>query len=212
MTADLADKAIDWVRKAKSIAPDWPFLLYLAPGATHSPHHAPADWIARFKGKFDMGWDKYRDETLARQKQLGVVPPDAKLTERSQGLPAWDSLNADQKKIYARMMEVFAAYGAHVDHHMGRVIDAVKQLPDADNTLFVYIAGDNGASAEGGIEGSINEDLFFNGFPEKWQDNLKAIDDRRRLRHRRGDQLADRLRLQASLQVHRQDREDGELK
>lgn len=177
LTADLADKAIDWVRKAKTIGPDRPFLLYVAPGATHSPHHAPVDWIARFKGKFDMGWDKYREETLARQKQLGVVPQDAKLTVRSEGLPAWDSLNADQKKIYARMMEVFAAYGAHVDHHMGRVIDAVKQLPDADNTLFIYIAGDNGASAEGGIEGSINENLFFNGFPEKWQDNLKAIDD-----------------------------------
>ena len=177
LTADIADKAIDWVRKAKSIAPDRPFLLYVAPGATHSPHHAPADWIARFKGKFDMGWDKYREETIARQKQLGVVPQAAKLTQRSEGLPAWDSLNADQKKIYARMMEVFAAYGAHVDHHMGRIVDAVKQLPDADNTLFVYIAGDNGASAEGGIEGSINENLFFNGFPEKWQDNLKAIDD-----------------------------------
>lgn len=143
LTADIADKAIDWVRKAKSIAPDRPFLLYVAPGATHSPHHAPADWIARFKGKFDMGWDKYREETLARQKQLGVVPQEAKLTQRSEGLPAWDSLNADQKKLYAHMMEVFAAYGAHVDHHMGRVIDAVKQLPDADNTLFVYIAGDN---------------------------------------------------------------------
>lgn len=177
LTADIADKAIDWVRKAKSIAPDRPFLLYVAPGATHSPHHAPPDWIARFKGKFDMGWDKYREETIARQKQLGVVPPEAKLTVRSEGLPAWDSLNADQKKLYAHMMEVFAAYGAHVDHHMGRVIDAVKQLPDAENTLFIYIAGDNGASAEGGIEGSINENLFFNGFAETWQDNLKAIDD-----------------------------------
>lgn len=177
LTSDLADRAIDWVRKSKSIAPDRPFLLYLAPGATHSPHHAPADWIARFKGKFDMGWDKYREETLARQKQLGVVPQTTKLTQRSEGLPAWDSLNADQKKIYARMMEVFAAYGAHVDHHMGRVVEAVKQLPDADNTLFIYIAGDNGASAEGGLEGSINENLFFNGFAETWQDNLKAIDD-----------------------------------
>jgi arylsulfatase A-like enzyme len=177
LTVDLADRAIDWLRKAKTIAPDRPFLLYLAPGATHSPHHAPADWIARFKGKFDMGWDKYREETFARQKQLGVVPPDARLTVRSEGLPAWDSLNPDQKRVYARMMEVFAAYGAHVDHHMGRVVEAVKQLPDADNTLFIYIAGDNGASAEGGIEGSINENLFFNGFPEKWQDNLKAIDD-----------------------------------
>ena len=105
------------------------------------------------------------------------MPPNTKLTTRSEGLPAWDSLDFDQKRLYARMMEVFAAYGEHVDHHMGRVIDAVKQLPDADNTLIIYIAGDNGSSAEGGLEGSLNENLFFNGFPEKWQDNLKAIDE-----------------------------------
>ncbi len=177
LTTDLADHAIAWVRKVKSIAPDRPFFLYVAPGATHSPHHAPADWIARFKGKFDMGWDRYRAETFARQKNLGVVPQDAKLTVRSPGLPAWDSLNADQKRLYARMMEVFAAYGAKCDHEMGRVIDAVKQLPGAENTMFIYIAGDNGASAEGGLEGSVNENLFFNGFVEKWQDNLKVMDE-----------------------------------
>jgi arylsulfatase A-like enzyme len=177
LTEDLADKSIAWARKVKSIAPDRPFFLYVAPGATHSPHHAPKDWIEKFKGQFDMGWDKYREMTLERQKKLGVVPPDTKLTERSPGLPAWDSLNADQKRLYAHMMEVFAAYGAHCDHHMGRIIDAVKQLPGADNTLFIYIAGDNGSSAEGGIEGSVNENLFFNGFPEKWQDNLKVIDE-----------------------------------
>jgi len=177
LTADLADHAIAWTRKVKSIAPDRPFFLYVAPGATHSPHHAPKDWIAKFKGKFDMGWDKYREETLARQKRLGVVPQDTKLTTRSPGLPAWDSLNADQKRLYAHMMEVFAAYGANCDYHMGRIVDAVKQMPGADNTIFIYIAGDNGSSAEGGLEGSINENLFFNGFTEKWQDNLKAIDD-----------------------------------
>ncbi len=177
LTGDLADKSIAWVRKVKSISPDRPFFLYVAPGATHSPHHAPKDWIEKFKGKFDMGWDNYREQTLERQKKLGVVPPDTKLTERSPGLPAWDALAADQKRLYARMMEVFAAYGAHCDHHMGRIVEAVKQLPDADNTLIVYIAGDNGASAEGGLEGSLNENLFFNGFPEKWQDNLKVIDE-----------------------------------
>ena len=111
LTTDLADKAIAWVRKVKSIAPDQPFFLYVAPGATHSPHHAPKEWIDKFKGKFDMGWDQYREETFARQKKLGVVPPDTKLTKRSEGLPAWDSLNADQKRLYARMMEVFAGYG-----------------------------------------------------------------------------------------------------
>src|SRR5207237_2219206 len=109
--------------------------------------------------------------------KLGVVPQDAKLTARSEGLPAWDSLNADQKRLYARMMEVFAGYGAHVDHHMGRIVDAVKQLPGADNTLFIYIAGDNGASAEGGLEGTLNENSFFNGYQEKWQDSLEVIDE-----------------------------------
>ena len=177
LTEDLADRAVTWVRKVKTIAPDKPFFLYVAPGATHSPHQAPRDWIERFKGQFDQGWDVYREQTLARQKKLGVVPQDTKLTERSPGLPAWDSLNAEQKRLYARMMEVFAAYGAHCDHHMGRIIDAVKALPDADNTLIIYIAGDNGASAEGGLEGSLNENLFFNGISEHWRDNLLAIDE-----------------------------------
>ena len=177
LSTDIADHAIAWMRNVKSIAPGRPFFLYVAPAATHAPHQAPKEWIDQFKGKFDMGWDKYREETLARQKKLGVVPPDTKLTERSAGLPAWDSLNADQKRLYARMMEIFAGYGAHCDHEMGRIIDAVKQLPDADNTLILYIAGDNGSSAEGGLEGSLSENMFFNGFAEKWQDNIKVIDE-----------------------------------
>ncbi|SEW51803.1 arylsulfatase [Chitinophaga arvensicola] len=177
LTTDLADKAINWVQKTKSIAPDKPIFLYVAPGATHAPHHAPEDWIKKFKGRYDMGWDAYREDAFARQKKLGVVPATAKLTPRPASLPAWSSLNADQKRLYAHMMEVFAAYGAFCDDQMGRVIDAVKQLPDADNTVIIYIAGDNGSSAEGGLEGSINEMLFFNGFPEKWQDNLKVMDE-----------------------------------
>jgi arylsulfatase A-like enzyme len=177
LTEDLADKAISWVQRVKSIAPDKPYFLYVAPGATHAPHQAPTDWIDKFKGQFDMGWDAYREQTLERQKKLGVVPKDTKLTERSKGLPAWDGLNADQKRLYARMMECFAGYGAQADAAMGRVIDAVKELPDADNTLIIYIAGDNGSSAEGGLEGSLNENLFFNGFSEKWEDNLKVIDE-----------------------------------
>jgi arylsulfatase len=177
LTTDIAERAIAWVRKVKSIAPDKPYFLYVAPGATHAPHQAPKAWIDKFKGRFDMGWDAYREQTLERQKKLGVVPPDTKLTERSRGLPAWEGLNADQKRLYARMMEVFAAYGAQVDYEMGRVVDAVKALPDADNTIIIYIAGDNGSSAEGGLEGSLNENLFFNGVPETWQDNLKAIDE-----------------------------------
>lgn len=177
LTTDLADKAIAWMEKEKSIAPDKPFFLYVAPGASHAPHHAPKDWIAKFKGKFDMGWDKYREQAFERQKKLGVIPATAKLTPRPVSLPAWDSLNDDQKRLYARMMEVFAAYGAFCDDQMGRIVDAVHKLPDADNTAIIYIAGDNGSSAEGGLEGSVNEMLFFNGFPEKWQDNLKVIDD-----------------------------------
>jgi arylsulfatase len=177
VTEDLADKAIAWTRQVTSIAPDKPFFLYVAPGANHSPHHAPKEWIDKFAGKFDAGWDVYREETFKRQQAIGVVPKDAKLTARSEGLPAWDSLNAGQKKVYARMMETFAGFSAHVDHHMGRVVDAVKAMPNAENTIFIYIVGDNGSSAEGGLEGSLNENLFFNGFPEDWEDNLKHIDE-----------------------------------
>jgi arylsulfatase A-like enzyme len=177
LTTDLADKAISWVRQSKAIAPDRPYFLYVATGATHAPHHTPEEWIAKFKGQFDQGWDTYREQTLERQKKLGIVPQDTKLTVRSKGLPAWDSLNADQKRLYARMMEVFAGYAAHCDHELGRVVEACKQLPDGDNTLILYIAGDNGASAEGGLEGSLCENMFFNGLAEKWQDNIKAIDD-----------------------------------
>lgn len=177
LTTDLADHAIAWVRKMKSIAPDKPFFLYVAPGATHAPHQAPKEWISKFKGQFDDGWDAYREKTFERQKSKGVIPANTKLTPRPASLPAWNALNADQKRLYARMMEVFAAFGAHCDYEMGRIVEAVKQLPDADNTLIIYIAGDNGSSAEGGLEGSLNENIFFNGFPEKWQDNLKAIDE-----------------------------------
>ena len=177
LTTDIADHAISWVRQRKSIAPDKPYFLYVATGATHAPHHAPKEWIDKFKGKFDEGWDKYREQTLERQKKLGVVPKDTKLTTRSKGLPAWSSLNADQKRLYARMMEVFAGYGAQCDYEMGRVVDACKQLPDADNTIIIYIAGDNGSSAEGGLDGSLCENMFFNGFAEKWEDNIKAIDE-----------------------------------
>src|SRR5262245_20289588 len=135
LTTDLADRAIKWVHKVKSISPDRPFFLYVAPGATHAPHHARQEWIDKFKGKFDMGWDKYREATLERQKKLGVVPKDTQLTIRSKGLPAWDSLNAEQKRLYARMKEIFAGFGAHVAHEMGRVVDAVKPLAAATNIL-----------------------------------------------------------------------------
>ncbi|HXB76489.1 MAG TPA: arylsulfatase [Bradyrhizobium sp.] len=177
LSTDIADHAIAWMQKEKVIDPDRPFFLYVAPAATHSPHHAPKEWIDRFKGQFDMGWDRYREVTYERQKQLGVIPATAKLTPRPAGLPAWDSLNADQKRLYARMMEIFAGYGAHVENEMGRVLEAVAKLPDADNTLIFYIIGDNGSSAEGGPEGSTNENAFFNSIVETWQDNLRVIDE-----------------------------------
>jgi arylsulfatase len=177
LSTDIADHAIAWMQKEKEIDPARPFFLYVAPAATHSPHHAPKEWIDKFKGQFDMGWDRYREITFERQKRLGVVPANAKLTPRPDGLPAWDTLNADQKRLYARMMEVFAGYGAQVDYEMGRVLDAVAKLPDADNTLIVYIVGDNGSSAEGGLEGSINENTFFNGVSNTWQGNIRVIDE-----------------------------------
>lgn len=177
LTTDIADKAIAWVRKSNSIAPDRPYFLYVATGATHAPHQTPKEWIDKFKGQFDDGWDKYREATLKRQKKLGVVPKDTELTARSKGLPAWNSLNADQKRLYARMMEVFAGYAAQCDYELGRVVEACKALPGSENTIFIYIAGDNGSSAEGGLEGSLCENLFFNGITEKWQDNIKAIDE-----------------------------------
>ncbi|HEF4759590.1 TPA: arylsulfatase [Pseudomonas putida] len=176
LTTDLADHAISWVRNRTSVSPGKPFFMYVAPGATHAPHQAPKEWIDKFKGQFDAGWDAYREATLERQKRLGIVPPDTRLTPRPESLPAWESLAPDQKRLYARMMEVFAGFGAHADYEMGRIVDEVKRLPGGDNTIFVYVAGDNGASAEGGLEGSVNENAYFNSLPETWQNNLKSID------------------------------------
>jgi arylsulfatase len=154
---DMADRAINWIRTQHAIAPDKPFLMYFAPGNGHAPHHATKDWIAKFKGKFDQGWDKQREETLANQKRLGIVPADTVLTARPKDIPAWDSLNADQKKVYARMMEVYAAAVAQSDYEIGRVIDSLEESGQLDNTLIIYIEGDNGASGEGTLEGTTNE-------------------------------------------------------
>jgi arylsulfatase len=154
---DMADRAINWIRTQHAIAPDKPFLMYFAPGNGHAPHHATKDWIAKFKGKFDQGWDKQREETLANQKRLGIVPADTVLTARPKDIPTWDSLNADQKKVYARMMEVYAAAVAQSDYEIGRVIDSLEESGQLDNTLIIYIEGDNGASGEGTLEGTTNE-------------------------------------------------------
>jgi arylsulfatase len=153
----MADKAIAWIRMQRAVAPQRPFFAYYATGSAHSPHHAPQEWIAKYKGRFDQGWDKVREETLARQKQIGVVPASAELTVRPKELAAWDSLTAQQKKVYARMMEVYAGTLAYADHEIGRVVDAVTELGQLDNTLVIYIMGDNGASAEGTLQGTSNE-------------------------------------------------------
>ncbi len=162
-TEDMTDRAIDWVRQQKALMADKPFFVYFAPGATHAPHHVPAEWSAKYKGKFDQGWDTLREETFARQKELGVIPADCELTARPAEIPAWDSMPDDLKPVLARQMEVYAGFLEHTDHHIGRLIDALGDLEVLDNTLVYYIIGDNGASAEGQINGTFNEMLSLNG-------------------------------------------------
>lgn len=176
LSADLADHAIAWVEQEQAIAPDKPYFLYVAPAATHAPHQALPEDIARFKGQFDMGWDRYREQVFARQKELGVIPQDARLTPRPAVFPAWDSLEPDQQRLYAHMMEVFAAYGYEVDREMGRLLDALQRLPGWDNTLVLYLVGDNGASAEGGPNGTFNEESAMDRVRPSWQDMLKVMD------------------------------------
>ncbi|UPJ55581.1 arylsulfatase [Bradyrhizobium sp. 192] len=174
---DMTDKAIDWMQYQKSLTPDKPFFMYFAPGATHAPHHVPKEWIAKYKGKFDQGWDKLREETLARQIKLGVVPPGTKLAPKPEAIKDWAALSPDEKKLFARQMEVFAGFGEYADTEIGRLIDAVKATGQLDNTLVFYIVGDNGASAEGGMNGLFNEMTYFNGVQESVQDILKHYDE-----------------------------------
>jgi arylsulfatase len=161
----------------KSLTPDKPFFIYFAPGATHAPHHVPKEWIAKYKGKFDQGWDKVREETLARQIKLGVVPEGTKLAPKPEAIKDWDKLSADEKKLFARQMEVFAGFGEYADTEAGRLVQAIKDTGELDNTLIFYIVGDNGASAEGGMNGLFNEMTYFNGQLETVQDVLKHYDE-----------------------------------
>ena len=163
LMADMTDKAIDWIGQQKALIPDKPFFIYFAPGATHAPHHVPMDWADKYKGKFDQGWDKLREEIFARQKKLGVVPPDCELTPRHTQIPAWDDMPADLKPVLTRQMEVYAGFMEYTDHHVGRLVDTLKKLNLLDDTLIYYIIGDNGASAEGTINGTYNEMINFNG-------------------------------------------------
>lgn len=175
---DLADNAITYIQRQQSMAPDKPFFLYYATPGTHAPHHVPKEWISKFKGKFDQGWDKVREETFARQKSMGIIPGDTQLTPRPSELPAWANLNADQKKLYSRMMEVYAASLANVDHQIGRVLDAVGKTGKLDNTLVIYIQGDNGASAEGTMQGTTNEiGTATNGVEENLKYLMSMMDE-----------------------------------
>jgi arylsulfatase A-like enzyme len=163
LMADMTDKAIGWVRQQKALMPDKPFFAYFAPGATHAPHHVPTEWADRYKGRFDHGWDRVREETFARQKELGVIPPDAELTARHAEIPAWDDMPDELKPVLARQMEVYAGFLEYTDHHVGRLFDALGDLGVLDDTLVFYIIGDNGASAEGTLNGTFNEMINFNG-------------------------------------------------
>jgi arylsulfatase len=163
LMADMTDRAIDWIGQQKALIPDKPFFVYFAPGATHAPHHVPKEWADKYKGKFDQGWDKLREETFAQQKKFGVIPPDCQLTKRHEDIPAWDAMPADLKPVLIREMEVYAGFLEYADHHVGRLLDSLKNTGILDDTLVYYIIGDNGASAEGTLNGTFNEMINFNG-------------------------------------------------
>ena len=174
LTTDLVDDAIDWVHRHDAVAQAKPFFIYFATGATHSPHQVPAEWIAKFKGKFDAGWDEIRKQSFARQKRLGIIPANAELTPRPKQIPAWDDQTPEQKKLLAHQAEVYAAFLAHTDHEIGRFLETLKQDGHYEDTVVLYIIGDNGASAEGGFEGS--NAVGPNGKPLNVTDRLKKYD------------------------------------
>jgi arylsulfatase len=173
---DMTEKARAWIKYQKALTPDKPAFVYFAPGATHAPHHVPKVWIDKWKGKFDMGWDKLREETLARQIKAGVVPPGTQLAPKPPAIKDWDKLSADEKRLFARQAEVYAAFAEYTDHEIGRMLQAFAEVGEADNTLVFYIAGDNGTSGEGAENGMFNEYTYFNGVHEKVEDMLKLID------------------------------------
>ena len=176
VTEDLVDKAISFISDSKQVAPDKPFFMYFCTGAMHAPHHVTREWSDKYAGAFDDGWDAYREVAFAKQKELGIVPPDAELSRHDPDVPDWGSLSDDERRLYSRMMEVFAGFLEHTDHHIGRLLDHLEQLGELDNTIVMLIS-DNGASSEGGPQGSVNENLFFNNVPESLEENLAAIDE-----------------------------------
>jgi arylsulfatase len=176
LTEDLIDRSIEFIADAKQVDPDKPFFLHLCFGATHAPHHAPAEWADRYAGQFDDGWDAYREQVFARQKALGIAPPDAELSRHDPDVPEWGSLPDPSRRLFSRMMEVFAGFLSHTDHHLGRLLDFLRANGQLDNTIVMVIS-DNGASAEGGPTGTTNEAQFFNNAPESLEDSLAVIDE-----------------------------------
>jgi len=176
-TTDMTDQAIRWVSAQQSLTPDKPFYLYFATGATHAPHHAPKEWIEKYRGQFSEGWDRLREQTFARQKELGIIPANTKLTPRPKEIPAWDDMSAEQKRLFERQMETFAGFGEHTDHEVGRLVAQLEAIGELENTLFFYIVGDNGASAEGGPEGTYNENMALNGIVGKADQMMDHIED-----------------------------------
>ncbi|MEL6117615.1 arylsulfatase [Photobacterium sp. SP02] len=175
-TEDMTDQAINWMKAQQSMTPDKPFFMYFATGATHAPHHVPKEWIEKFHGQFDEGWDLIRQTSYERQKKAGIIPGNTQLPPRPDDIKAWDQLSEDEKKLFRRQAETFAGFVAHTDHNVGRLMDAVAAIGEMDNTLIFYIAGDNGTSAEGGMVGMFNEMTYFNGVQEKVEDLLPLID------------------------------------
>jgi arylsulfatase A-like enzyme len=176
-TTDMTNQAIRWVSAQKSLTPDRPFYMYFAPGATHAPHHAPKEWIAKYKGEFSGGWDKLREETFERQKKMGIIPANTKLTPRPAEIPGWDGMSEAQRSLFERQMETFAGFAEHTDAEVGRLVAQLDTIGALENTLFFYIVGDNGASAEGGPEGTYNEMMALNGIVGKAEQMLGHIDD-----------------------------------
>jgi len=176
-TTDMTNQAIQWVQAQQSLTPDRPFFVYYAPGAVHAPHHVPKEWADKYKGQFDEGWDKVRERSFARQKEMGLIPANTKLPPKARGIKDWDALSADEKKLFARQAEVFAGFLEQTDHEIGRLATAIEDMGEMDNTLFIYIAGDNGTSGEGGVVGMFNEMTYFNAVVEKVEDLLPKLDE-----------------------------------
>jgi len=175
-TTDMTNQAINWVKAQQSMTPDRPFFVYYAPGAVHAPHHVPKKWADKYKGQFDEGWDKVREKAFARQKAMGMIPANTKLPPKARGIKDWDALTANEKKLFARQAEVFAGFVEQTDHEIGRLTSAIEEIGEMDNTLFIYIAGDNGTSGEGGRVGMFNEMTYFNGVVETVEDLLPKLD------------------------------------